>query len=284
MAQRRDSKSISEAKEEPKGMTVPDFMKGDARAGMEGLGADDFVTPRLRLLQGTSPQVVSGELPIGDFFHVNAGMDLGRTLSVVPLVIRKRHILWRPLHEGGGILARAEDGIHWDVPGAQFRVKPNKDKPDYSVVWKTASTVSQSGLDKWGSSDPANAESQPASTLTYDIALYLLDHPGLSPVVFSAARTSIGPARNLNTKLAMVSDRAPIYGCKFVLRSVQDSNSRNQSFWNIEFKPDGFVADRAAYDMMKGIHEELSKLSTLARDEAPEDPIAGDGAADAQAF
>ena len=63
------------------------------------------------------------------------------------ILVDQRYILWRPRWEGGGILARADDGVHWSPANASFTVKPVKGV-NKTAIWNTKRTVEESGLAK----------------------------------------------------------------------------------------------------------------------------------------
>src|SRR5208283_3848705 len=164
---------------------IPDYMKADIgqHYGMESLDHSDMATPRLKVIQGMSTKEKEqfSFLKEGDFFHTAHEMAIPQPFFAVPILIRKRFILWRPRDMGGGILARADDAKHWDQPDATFNVKLDKNEGGANVTWRTKSTVKESGLDKWGTSNPADKNSRPAATLTYDVLLTFPEAPEMSP-------------------------------------------------------------------------------------------------------
>ena len=91
---------------------TPDWMEKDGGKGLDKFDASDIEIPRLVLLQSLSPQVVDGDEKPGVFYHSVLEEAIGTELLIVPICMTKAYILWKPLHEGGGILARADDGIH----------------------------------------------------------------------------------------------------------------------------------------------------------------------------
>src|SRR5262252_1070740 len=139
---------------------LPAHMRGLAGQGTERIGSADVEIPRIKLLQALSPEVQEGGQRQGSFWHNLVEENLGNQVSIVIVYVDQSFILWRPRKQGGGILARALDGIHWVPPDASFDIEINNQK----ITWKTAATVAKSGLAEWGSENPHDPKSPPAAT------------------------------------------------------------------------------------------------------------------------
>ncbi len=190
---------------------IPDFMRPDVGKGTENIGMEDMDTPRIKLMQGLSPELESHtDLRIGHFYHTANDLSLGASFRAVAVYTDQRYILWRPRDMGGGILARADDGEHWQPANREFEVTLDKKMGGAKVKWTTADTVARSGLAEWGSMNPDDPDSQPAATLMYNFVLAFPDRPDLIPAVISFQRTSVRAAKKLNSKLKTV--RSPMFG------------------------------------------------------------------------
>lgn len=235
---------------------VPDFMKGDVGKGTENLGTGDYEMPRLKLLQGISEELQAFDgLKAGEFFHTLLEKSFGSVLKMTPLYISKRYILWKPRHDGGGILARSDDAIHWNPSQGEFEVKVYKDR-DTRVKWKLAPTVAESGLANWGTYDPSDPKSQPAATEVFVYVVDLPDLPEASPVALMLQRTALGPAKKLNGKLNVST--VPIFGRVFEMSSFIDDRG-GQKFNNYRFTAAGLVEDQERYGSNKAFHEQFKK-------------------------
>lgn len=253
-------------------VAVPDWMRDQVGLGTESLGAADVEIPRVKLMQALSPELEEyNDLKKGDFFHTLAEKNLGTSVRITPIYIDNRFMLWRPRKSGGGILARADDGIHWNPPNGNYTVKLNS---GVEVNWKTAPTVAQSGLDKWGSENPSDPSSPPAATRMYNVVVTFPDDPDMPPAVVTLQRAAIKIARKFIGKLKIT--RAPSFGLIFVMGAVKDSNSAGEEFYNYAFKGDGAVTDKATYDQnydyykyfkAQGIN--VKDLETAQEDEVP---------------
>ncbi len=184
------------------------------------------------------------------------------------------------MQPGGGILARAPDGQNWQPSKGEFTVKLDKKDGGHTVTWKLAPTVQESGLANWGTHNPSDNNSPPAATLMYNFLMAFPDYPDLMPAVLTFQRSSVKHGRKFMTKLMTV--RTPLFGSVFRLQSVEDHNSANQNFFNMQMTGDGLVQDEALYHQYKELNLALSKSGLGIRDidslqEEP-DTTAGGGA------
>lgn len=253
------------AKEIAKQAPLPAFMRKDAGRGTEGLTTKDIEMPRIKLLQGLSPELEQyNNVKSGEFFHTIAEKSLGKELEMVPLHISKRYVLWNPRWDGGGILARADDAVHWQPPKGSFRVHTDKSKkPESEVTWTLAPTVPESGLAEWGTFDPKDPGSQPAATEAFVIVVNLVKHPELSPVALLLQRTALTPAKKLNAKLKLSG--SPIFGLRFNMTSFVDHRQPGD-FNNYVFEMLGYVEDEAYYEHCRELYENFSKSGVQVRD------------------
>lgn len=260
-----ESKEVDIKKESAGALaTVPDFMKQDVGLGVEALGAGDIEVPRLIVLQSLSPEVVDGDEKPGSFFHTILEENLGKELRMVVVYADIKYILWKPRHEGGGILARADDGKHWTPPNANFEVKPYKDRPDV-VTWSTKHTVAESGLDKFGSSDPRDPNSQPAATKMWNFVVVLPDYPEMGPMVLTLQRGMADVGRNFSGKLKM--SNLPTFGQVF-LASVRKENKGSGDFFSLSFNRNKILGsdDMAEYEYYKSLYSQFSSMGLNIKD------------------
>lgn len=256
----------------PADAAVPDYMKGRAGRGIESLTAGDFEVPRLKLIQAISPELETFEgLKPGEFFHTLSEESLGTRLEIVPIYVDTRYILWNPRENGGGILARADDGQHWNPPNATFQVKlPKLNK---TVTWVTKPTVTESGLAAWGSYNPDDPNSQPAATLMYSVVSMFPEHPEVPPTVVTLQRAAVRVARNLMGRIKI--SRAPAYGMKFIMTAEQEQG-QSGPFYNYRFISDGLVSNKQDFEYYEEMYKAFAKhgvrIADLEQvgDEAPE--------------
>ena len=259
---------------------LPSFMRGDAGAGTDSIKMEDLETPRLKLMQGLSPELEEFDgLRPGFFFHPAAEWIFDEPFRAVPLFMDRRYILWNPRDNGGGILARADDGIHWSPGQGEFEVTLDKKDGGHKVMWRLAKTVQQSGLAKWGTMNPSDPNSPPAATLMFNYLLAFPDHPELMPAILTFQRSAIKSGRKFNTKIK--TNRAPLYGTIWEFSSFKDTNSRGQEFHNINVRGAGLVEDEGLYNLYKGLHQQYSGTGLNIKDiEGLQDEASGDNMSD----
>lgn len=238
------AQAVAVKKENAVQSVLPEFMQAQVGMGTEAVDASSAEIPRIKLMQKISPELEEYNfLKAGDMFHTLAEKSLGSEIRITPIYVDQRYILWRPQESGGGILARADDGIHWTPGSATFAVKL---KSGQDVTWTTRPTVEASGLDKWGSSNPADPNSPPAATKMFNLVVTFPDDPDMPPAVVTLQRSSIKVARRFIGKLKIT--RAPSFGLIFKMKSIDDKNGVGQSFKNYFFQADGMVEDKEVYD------------------------------------
>lgn len=279
--------AVASKKEENKGIAnfdaLPEFMRGDIGKGQDRIEAEDIETPRIKLMQGLSRELESyNELRPGMFLHQAAEhIFKDGKFKAVPLYYDKRYILWNPLDSGGGILARADDGVHWNPPDTEFVVKLDKKDGGDTVKWKTANTVAQSGLSRWGSMNPNNPSSPPAATRMLNYVVAFPDHPELGPAVLTFQRSSIGMGRKFNSKLKTI--RAPMFGCVFEFSAFKDKNKSGQEYYNLMATGQGLLTDTDLYEQYRDLNAQFTQAGLNVQDlegMQSEDPTGADDGVD----
>lgn len=235
--------------------SIPDYMRADAGAGTEAFGADDVTLPRLKLLQGTSPELDKyNDAKLGDYFHTGAEIALTGPVRIVPIYSDLQYVLWNPRDSGGGILARAVDGQHWDPRDQTFKVRLDKKDGGADVVWKTAKTVKQSGLNRWGTLDPNNNQSPPAATKMYNFLFAFPDFPDLPLALFSFQRASLKYGAQFINKIRSMP-AAPMWATCFVLESEGTRSKKNEPFKIPILTAAGVLNNRKLYDHYTGLRK-----------------------------
>ena len=245
--------------------SLPAHLQAGKKSTLGNLDQSDLIMPRVKLLQAISPECEThNAAKPGVFWHTTADASMGETLRFVPLVIRKSYVLWAPRGDDRGILARADDGVHWDKQET-FEVKPKGSSK--KVRWTTSDTVANSGLDKFGSSVPEDSDSPPAASLQYNLLAYFPDFPDLSPAIVLNTRSAVKKARALISKIEM----RPVdhFGQRFVMNVVKES-AREGDFFNFNYNADGYVDEHDEYELYKSLYERFSDAKFRAADETEE--------------
>ena len=203
----------------------------------------DITIPRVKLLQALSKEMETFDAAKnGHFWHTGMDVDLGVEFQFIPVSRRKKYLLVAPIEDGQGILARAEDFVHWQPPSGEFQVKLKGRKE--AVTWKLAPTVAESGLAEWGTMNPDDPSSPPAATLFYEYLILLPDNLGFGPVVLSLTRSQIKKTRKgLNDKIKLhESAGRPMQSPVFVAKAVKDQSAAGD-YQNFQFNSSGFASE-----------------------------------------
>lgn len=235
--------------------TLPDYITGKESTGLEALGREDFKVQRIKLLQPMSPEVraFSGKALPTEFWHTGANVSLGLEFYATPIIVNKKVILFPPRDSGDDrfILAFSRDGLKWDTGGNQKFEVTLKDKT--KVVWDTHQSPAK--MSDFGSSNPADSNSQPAAMRYYEYLLYLRDYPDLSPVVLSAFRTGLSNAMSFNTFLASRARKGIPINCS-IIKFFSQEKSENKNVWHVTgFQPAG-NAPREIYEITEKMKEQ----------------------------
>lgn len=247
---------------------VPDYLQNQKfyawpqHTGLEKLGEGDFKTPRIIILQANNPEVrtFQGKAIPSEFWHQTANRSLGASFKMIPLIVSKKVILWRPRHEGGGILAFSKDGVNWDSGANQtFKIKPYKDN-EKIVSWTTGKSVGASGLLEWGKYDFAsgNEKTPPAATMHYEYLVYLPDFPELSPSVIGLAKTATQNAKSFNTDLLQL--RRPAFAVQVNVFSEEKTKDKDHWF-TPKFELDGYIS-KETYEITSKMYEQFQNYDT----------------------
>lgn len=243
--------------------------------GFGNVTAEDMIIPRLKLLQGMSPEVKDDPRTFiqGEYLHTILGECIGEELLVAPLQCQRSIELWAPRDSGEGILARSTDGIHWDKPNSKFEVRLNGGR---RVVWDTKNSVAESGLADFGSSDPSNPKSAPIAPLTYRLALYLLDRPELSPVLFICSRTATIPVKSLISAINMRRQGGqPFYLQRYRLTAPLTKRGPYEYFIPSFGNVSGIVEDAERRSELKNLAQAMATLNVRTADDRLDDSEQG---------
>jgi len=247
---------------------IPDFMKtAKAGLGTEGLSANALTPPRLKLIQATSPELAENEkLRPGVFFNNVSEEDYGAEVEIIPCYLSEAYFLFAPRLPGvpGGLLARANDGVHWQPPNASFEVVI--DKKGTKTTWTTADTVSKSGLDAWGTFDPSDSKSPPAATHAINCVCLVVNNLKAGPMVLSFVRSALKVGKKFAGNLKMA--RVPSFGRVFKLSSFK-VEGQSGPYYEPRIKAAGFVGDVNTYNDAEAIYQ-------MARTQGVEVDIAAD--------
>jgi hypothetical protein len=235
------------------GETIPDWMKDKAGMGTEALSSSAFSPPRLKMAQALSPELETmAGLKAGNFFSSMSEMVYGEKVEIIPCFLTESYLLFAPRVPGftGGLLARADDGIHWNVPHGEFEVV--LDKKGNKAIWKMAPTVAQSGLANWGTFDPTDKNSAPAATHSINLVCLVAPDLNAGPMVFSFVRSALKNGKKFASNIKM--SRVPAFGRLFELSAAKVEGPAGP-YYEPRTKAVGFVQEQGIYQMAKKVYE-----------------------------
>jgi hypothetical protein len=239
---------------------LPAYLQGQKFANSDNFDQSDVVLPRIKLLQGISPEITTFDsAKVGEFWHSGMDINLGPKVRFVIADRRKKYLLAAPLEDGQGVLARSDDAVTWDRLGKWSIKMKGVKKP---IEWEiTDLDVLKSDLTSWGTSNPEDENSGPAATLFYDYLVFLPDHLDLGPSIISLARSAVKKAKKgLNDKIKLhETNGRPMQALVFEASST-DEQSESGGFKNWHFQSGGFNMDAALFQTAR---EHIGALSTV---------------------
>ena len=189
----------------------PEFLKereGKEIRGLEEVGSDEMVLPRLTLTQGTTPQRQEANVSFipnlkeGDFFNSLTKQIYGRRVVVMPLLFRKSRIYFKDINEGGGLICRAPHGNDCQLNAGGLCLHSR---------WQADGTP-------------------PACTEFYNYACLL--YPSNEPIVVSLKVTGIRAGKEWNSKMRMRG--ADPFAGLYEIKSIQVPNKTRQLYWTYQ--------------------------------------------------
>ncbi len=251
---------------------LPAHLQNTAVVKDDGFDHTDLVTPRIKLLQGTSDEIKDfDDAKPGMLWHTGLGENIGEDgkITIIPLIRKKRFLLMEPLDFGGRILARCEDGRTWDRLG-EWEVQIDKKT---KVKWTIDNlSVEASGLANWGSYDPSDPDSGPAATMIYEYLVLVVGYEHLGPVVMQFSRTQIkNVKKGMNGKIDIQAQNGvAMQGLLFNINVKEDTNSSGQDFYNLGFAQNGFVGEEMFKKALE-LTEAFSEYKLKEGDDVSED-------------
>lgn len=248
--------------------TLPAHLQGGKKAKFGDIDSSDLIVPRIKLLQGTSPEITEFEnAKVGQFWHTIAQESLGPKLRIVPLVLRKSTILWAPRGDERGVLARSSDNRNWDkgFENLAFDVKLKDRK--MPVRYETLNNIAESGLDKFGSSNPDEPNSRPAASLTYNMLFYFPDYHQYSPAIVINTRSSIKAAKGLISKIEL---RPVDHFDQVFVMGTTDENGAEGPYKGYSYTADGYTTAEM-HDITKSLYDKFEPTEWRASEETDDD-------------
>lgn len=241
--------------------------------GYGNISHEDLVVPRLKLLQGMSPECKpdGGSHPQGMWFHSTEGKTIGRSLQIVSLGVKKTVELWAPRgsqEENEGILARSSDGVNWDRGYANKEIVIHFD--DRREVWRTKGSVAESGFTRFRDGRA------PIAGFTYRLALFLPEYPQYPASLYLAQKTATQPVLDLNGRVhSRYLGGTPFYQQAYQMEAVVRKGGKNLEWFVPRFSNLPPLTDKDLVEELRLRSEAIHRANrVIATDETEDDESA----------
>lgn len=195
--------------------TLPEYLRGKVGnlAGLEEVGQEDVLIPRLCIAQAMSHEVTKGdpkfipELRPGNFFNSVTGEIYGERVVVVPLFFFHQFIEFIPKEQGGGIAAQYTNRAEVRPGDLEFK---DGNKPIVTEFKNEMSLL-----------------------INQETGAY-------TPLVISFKSTGMRVAKKWNS--LMRSTQLPAYARSYVLEITTEKNTKG-TWYGANVVPDTFVPE-----------------------------------------
>jgi len=211
------------------GNTLPSYIKQNETArGSENVGSEDLVIPRIEIVQALSPArkkkdpgYIEGAEE-GMLFNSLTRELYGTELMIVPVMFKKEYLVWKDRDQGGG-----------------FRgAFPNKAEAEARAV-------------EVKTEEKADAEA--VETAQHFVMIGHADGR-IEEAVLSMSRTKLKISRALNSLIRL--NEGDRFSRVYRLGVVEETNSKNQSFFNYSISNVGFPVE-AVYNKAEDMYESV---------------------------
>jgi len=206
---------------------MPDFIKKGNR-GAENVGSEDLIIPRIELVQALSPARKKSDPAYIEgadegMLYNNVTRELyGESVTVVPVYYTKQYLIWKDRKTGGG----GSNGFR----GAFA---------DKAAAEATVATLGEEGLE---------------ITDTAQHFVLVKTAEGWSEAVISMAKSKMKVSKRWNSLIRMTN--ADSFSRAYALKSVTETNARNESYHNFDVHPLGFVS-KEVYERAEQLYETI---------------------------
>lgn len=212
------------------GDNVPAHIKqNQTQRGSENVGAEDLVIPRIEIVQALSPARKKNDPGFiegaeeGMMFNSLTRELYGDEIFIVPVLFKKEYLVWKDRDAGGGFR-----GAFSSKSEAEARVAEVK------------------------AEEKADAEA--AETAQHFVMVGHKDGR-IEEAVLSMSRTKLKVSRQLNSLIRM--NEGDRFSRVYRLGVVEETNSKNQSFFNFSISNMGYPVE-AVYNRAEKMYEGVS--------------------------
>ena len=197
----------------------PEWVPAQSSRGTENVGSDDMIIPRIEVVQALSPArnkkdsaYIEGAEE-GMLFNNVTRQLYGEKVTVIPVFYTKQFLIWKDRKLGGG----GSNG---------FRGAFNSKEDALAEIAR----LGEDGLEA-------------IDTAQHFVLVHYLGQ--LSEAVISMSKSKMKVSKRWNSLIRMTNMDS--FAKAYALSSVEETNARNESYYNFNVAPLGFV-NKATYE------------------------------------
>jgi len=209
---------------------LPSYIKQTETArGSENVGAEDLVIPRIEIVQSLSPArkkkdpgYIEGAEE-GMLFNSLTRELYGTELMIVPVMFKKEYLVWKDRDDGGGFRGAFSNKAEAEARTAEVKAEET-------------------------------CEAEATETAQHFVMIGHADGR-IEEAVLSMSRTKLKVSRALNSLIRL--NEGDRFSRVYRLGVVEETNSKNQSFFNYSISNVGFPVE-AVYNKAEGMYESVN--------------------------
>lgn len=279
MAKPKKQNEVATAEETE--VAIPSYMaddRSDTPEGVEDITKDDWVIPRIQIVQGLSPEKNKLEskfiqgIEEGELFNTITRENMGTKIRLIPVYKGRSRAKFNPKEKGGGIGCRSQDGHTGGAIAEELYNNAEISQPTCELCPHA----------QWGT----GKEGRGQACTEFINVLSVLNKPNTKPTISDLVSVSfkssgIKPARDWLTliKTEALSTKYPIYAQVWNLETIPDQNKDGERFFNWKATRDNVKhASEAAYAFCKGMRKSVVETQHEVdySDLEPNDPSVND--------
>lgn len=208
--------------------TAPEWLRAGPARGAENVTTDDMIIPRIELIQALSPARKKSDPAYiegadeGMLFNNVTRQLYGESVTVVPVFYAKQYLVWKDRKSGGG----GSNGFR----GA------------FASEALARDVIAQLGEDGLDVSDTAQ----------HFVLVRVED--AWQEAVISMAKSKIKVSKRWNSLIRMTNTDS--FSRAYKLSAVTETNARNESYYNFNITPLGFVT-KDVYERAERLYETI---------------------------
>lgn len=224
---------------------APEWLKQGAARGAENVGTDDMIIPRIEVIQALSPARNKKDAAYiegaeeGMLFNNVTRALYGESVTVVPVYYTKQFLIWKDRKSGGG----GSNGFRGAFASREL----------------AESEIARLGEDGLEVSDTAQH--------------FVLVRNGdeWQEAVISMAKSKMKVSKRWNSLIRLTNTDS--FSRAYKLSSVVETNARNESYYNFNVTPLGFVT-KEVYERAEKLYETIRSGNVKVSDTFDSDPAA----------